>query len=138
MLDAILKRKYQALLETADIKIDGDRPWDIRVRNEAVYKKVSLHGSAGLGEAYMDGWWECEQIEQMVMRIFQSDLYKKIQSFSYLYDSFITVLFNLQKIKRAFQVGEQHYDLSYQLFKNMLDKRMIYSCGYWKTANNLD
>ena len=138
MLNTILKKKYRALLEKADIKINGDRPWDIQVHDEALYKRVLLQGSLGLGEAYMDGWWECERIEQMVQRIFQANIYGDVKSFSYLYDAFITLCFNLQKIKRAFRVGEQHYDLSYELFKSMLDKRMIYSCGYWKTANNLD
>ena len=97
-----------------------------------------MQGTLGLGEAYMDGWWECDRIDQMVMRVFQSTIYDQVKSFSYLYDFFMALCLNLQKVTRAFCVGEQHYDLSHDLFKAMLDKRMIYSCGYWKTANNLD
>ena len=138
MLNTILKRKYQNFLERADIKINGDRPWDIWVKNEDVYSRILLHGSLGFGESYMDGWWECQQIDQMIMRIFQSRVHENIKSLPYLYDFFTTLFLNLQRIKRALRVGEQHYDLSYDLFKAMLDKRMIYSCGYWNTANNID
>ncbi|MBC6413422.1 MAG: cyclopropane fatty acyl phospholipid synthase [Chromatiales bacterium] len=138
MLNTILKRKYQILLEKADIKINGDRPWDIQVHNEALYKRVSLQGSLGFGESYMEGWWECESIEEMIRRVMQSKVYDNAKSLPHLYDFFIALLLNLQKIKRAFQVGKQHYDLSYDLFKSMLDKRMIYSCGYWKMADDLD
>ena len=138
MLNTILKKKYQALLEKADIKINGNRPWDMQVHNKDLYKRVLLQGSLGLGEAYMDGWWECERIEQMIMRVLRSEIYNSVKSLSYLYDFFLSLCLNLQKVKRAFHIGEQHYDLSYELFKAMLDKRMIYSCGYWKTANNLD
>lgn len=32
----------------------------------------------------------------------------------------------------------KHYDLGNDLFESMLDRRMIYSCAYWKGASNLD
>ena len=138
MLGIMLKKRYQTLLEKADIKINGNRPWDIQVCNDNLYRRVLLQGSLGLGDAYMEGWWECERIEQMVMRVFQSKTYEDLKSFSHVYDFFLTLCLNLQKIKRAFFVGEKHYDISNELFEAMLDKRMIYSCGYWKTADNLD
>ena len=47
-------------------------------------------------------------------------------------------IFNLQRVSRAFRVGEKHYDIGNDLYQAMLDKRMTYSCGYWKTAKNLD
>jgi cyclopropane-fatty-acyl-phospholipid synthase len=47
-------------------------------------------------------------------------------------------LLNLQRRSRAFQIGERHYDIGHDLFSHMLDKRLIYSCGYWKNASTLD
>jgi cyclopropane-fatty-acyl-phospholipid synthase len=47
-------------------------------------------------------------------------------------------LFNLQKPGRAYQVGEEHYDIGNDLYTAMLDKRMLYTCGYWAAADNLD
>ena len=45
---------------------------------------------------------------------------------------------NLQHPSRAFTVGEKHYNTGNDLFEIMLDKRMIYSCGYWKEAGTLE
>ena len=47
-------------------------------------------------------------------------------------------LFNFQKKSRAFEIGEVHYDIGNNLYKNMLDKRMVYTCGYWQNTKNLD
>jgi cyclopropane-fatty-acyl-phospholipid synthase len=45
---------------------------------------------------------------------------------------------NCQCRRRAFQVGEQHYDTGNDLFRLMLDDRMVYSCAYWQDAKNLN
>ena len=44
----------------------------------------------------------------------------------------------MQSIARSKQVAEVHYDLDNHFYEKMLDKRMIYSCGYWKNTDNLD
>ena len=44
----------------------------------------------------------------------------------------------MQSKRRAYIVGEKHYDLGNDLFQYMLDKRMNYSCAYWKDADSLD
>jgi len=46
-------------------------------------------------------------------------------------------LWNLQSAKRAFQVGEQHYDIGNDVFEAMLDPTMSYSCGFWQRAQDL-
>jgi cyclopropane-fatty-acyl-phospholipid synthase len=45
---------------------------------------------------------------------------------------------NLQSRRRAFTIGEHHYDIGNDLYRRMLDSRMIYSCGYWRDADTLD
>jgi len=40
------------LLETADIAINSDRPWDIQVHDERFYERVLRDASLGLDEAY--------------------------------------------------------------------------------------
>ena len=47
-------------------------------------------------------------------------------------------LVNLQSTSRAYNIGKKHYDIGNELYKNMLDKRMNYSCGYWKNSKTLD
>ncbi len=45
---------------------------------------------------------------------------------------------NMQRGDNAFEVAKAHYDLGNDLFRAMLGKRLVYSCGYWAEANNLD
>jgi cyclopropane-fatty-acyl-phospholipid synthase len=56
-----------SLLDQVDIKVDGSRDWDIRVLNEDFYARVLSQGSLGLGESYMDGWWECKNLDQFFL-----------------------------------------------------------------------
>ena len=55
-----LRVAIEELLAPADVRIDGTRPWDVRVRDERFFARVLAEGSLGLGESYMDGWWDCE------------------------------------------------------------------------------
>ena len=57
------------ILEPADIVVNGDRPWDIQVHNEKLYDRVLAKGTLGIGESYMDGWWDCGEIDELVNRI---------------------------------------------------------------------
>jgi len=127
------------LLEKADIKINGDRPWDIQVHNEDLYARVMQQGSLGLGEAYMDGWWDCPALDQFFYKILSADLDKHIKlNWTLIINAIEAQLMNLQSKVRSRTVGEQHYDLGNDLYEKMLDKNMIYSCGYWPLAQTLD
>jgi len=123
----------------ADIRIDGDRPFDIRVHNDDFYARVIRDGQLGIGEAYMDGWWDCDAIDVMTSRFIQANLHKQVDaSLKLLYYVIKTKLSGIGKKSKAFEVGEHHYDLGNDLFKMMLDRRMVYSCAYWKDAATLD
>ncbi len=133
-----IKQTVQNLLSHADIIVNGDRPWDIQVHNEDFFSRVLAHGSLGLGESYMDSWWDCSHLDQLFDKILCNHLENKIISVSEMFDIFKSKIINLQTPSRALIVGEQHYDIGNNLFEKMLDKRLIYSCGYWKNATNLD
>ena len=126
------------MLTRADIRFDGDRPWDVQVRNDSLFDRVLAYGNLGAGEAYMDGWWDCESLDGMVYRIWQSDLPAYMRQLRGWPALLADVLINRQRGRRAFKVGRRHYNLGNALYECMLDKRMIYSCGYWKDATNLD
>jgi len=125
--------------QKAGITLNGQNPWDIQVLDDKFYKKVITHGSLGLGESYMDGLWEAEKIDELTNRVVRSNI-KQNRGFSLseIGQSFQAFLLNLQSKSRAFIVGEKHYDIGNDLFMKMLDKRMAYSCAYWKNASNLD
>lgn len=68
------KEQVQRFLAFADVRIDGDREWDITVNNDQFYPRVLRHGSLGLGESYVDGWWDCPALDQLFSRILGAEL----------------------------------------------------------------
>ena len=127
------------LLSLAGIKINGDNPWDISVHNDNFYQAVLSQGTLGLGESYMDCWWDSEALDEFFARVIRAQIQNGLKKNPTLvYQVLLARLLNRQSRNRAFQIGEKHYNLGNDLFVNMLDKRLVYSCGYWKDAPTLD
>lgn len=133
------KQFVENLLAEADIKINGDRPWDIKVHNDALYARALSQGSLGLGEAYMDGWWDTPSLDQFFHKLLTADIHEKVTfNWTTLWNYLHAKIINLQAPSRAFEIGERHYDLGNALFEKMLDPHMVYSCGYWRQTDNLN
>ena len=132
------RKRAEALLAFAGVRIAGGRPWDITVHDERLFSRVMAEGSLGLGESYMDGWWDSDRLDEFFHRVLSADLETRIVPWKDLLGVAWAQLMNLQRPGRAFIVGRRHYDLGNELFARMLDGRLIYSCGYWKDAATLD
>ena len=133
------ERFVRDLLEKAGIEVGGSAAHDIHVHDRRFYARVARDGALGLGESYIDGWWDSPSVDAMITRIHLARLPDSIRkNWKYLAAVLKARLLNLQSIARAFEVGERHYDVGNDLYKAMLDKRMVYTCGYWKDAKNLD
>jgi len=127
------------LLSLANIEIDGARPFDIQVHNDRLYRHLVANPGLGLGESYMDGWWDVERIDELAAQLFSVDIKSNIKINPGLIKTVaVSTLLNRQTTKRAKSNASNHYDIGNDLYKHMLDKNMIYSCAYWKTATNLD
>lgn len=127
------------LLSLADVGVNGSNPWDIQVHDARFYARVLRDSSLGLGESYMDGWWDTQSIDGLVDRLLRARLNKKVTgNWKLAARVLASQVFNRQSTARAFAVGEEHYDLGNDLYRAMLDRRMTYSCGYWKNAATLD
>jgi cyclopropane-fatty-acyl-phospholipid synthase len=127
------------LLSSADIEVNGADPWDIQVHDDRFYDRILSDGSLGLGESYMDCWWDCQAIDEFINRALKAHLDEKVKSDTrFLFQAVRARLMNRQSSARAYQVGIKHYDLGNDLYQTMLDKRLNYTCGYWKNANDLD
>jgi len=126
------------ILNSADVEINGSRPWDLQVHNNDFYSRVLAHGSLGLGESYMESWWDCNRLDQFFSKILTVNIEGHFKTMSEFLGIIKSKMMNLQKPSRSFLVGKKHYDIGNELFKNMLDKRMIYSCGYWRNATDLN
>jgi len=131
-------RYLQRLLQSADVRLDGKRPWDIRLLQPGVPERVLAQGSLGLGEAYMDGWWECERLDQFFDRLLRAHIDRQVQPWTLAWHHLRARWLNLQTERRAWQVGREHYDLGNDFYAAMLDNRMTYTCGFWQRARTLE
>ncbi len=137
-----MRNRAQAVLTdlfaTADIRINGPRPWDLRVRDERFYGRVLADGTLGFGESFMDGWWECEALDELCCRAARARLDERVAPD--LRTAAATVaarLRNLQTRRRARRVGEVHYDLGNDFFAAMLGPGLQYSCAYFRDTDDL-
>lgn len=62
------KDAIERLFSKAGVTINGSNPWDIQVKDERLYARLLRDGSMSLGEAYMDGWWDCRQVDAVLCR----------------------------------------------------------------------
>jgi len=138
-----MNSRYQKItemvLDLAGVKINGSNLWDIQVYDERFYKRAITEVELGMGESYMDGWWDAADIDALIFRIVRADLQEKLRrNYKIVFLLSGYYLINMQARRKAFEIGERHYDLGNELFQNMLDTRMNYSSAYWKDAKTLD
>ena len=129
----------QTLADRAGIAFNGNAPWDIQVHDNATYRRILSSGSLGFGEAYVQ--WDAERLDQLFHRLLGSNVDQRVRGlhrWRVALELLRQRLYNLQSSGRAFEVGEQHYDVGNDVFEAMLDSRMIYSCGYWQHAVDLE
>jgi Cyclopropane fatty acid synthase and related methyltransferases len=126
------------LLAIADIQVDGPRPWDIQVHDARFFGRVLASGTLGFGESYMDGWWDCDALDEMCCRAVRARL---DQRFAFrlpnLWAVLTALIVNQQTIRRSRRVGRVHYDLSNDFFEAMLDPNMQYSCALFAEGEDL-
>jgi cyclopropane-fatty-acyl-phospholipid synthase len=131
------QKTLSQLAESAGIEINGSQPWDIQVHDNRVFDRILHQGSLGFGEAYMDSWWDCKALDQLICKIGQHNLIAKVaQNYASLIQLFFAkanifkaMLINQQSKQRAREVGEKHYDIGNDLYSAMLDKNLVYTCA---------
>ncbi|MCZ6837218.1 MAG: cyclopropane fatty acyl phospholipid synthase [Planctomycetota bacterium] len=133
------KQRLLFLLHEIDVHVGGNRPWDLDVHDERLYRRVARTGLIGLGDAYVDGWWDCPSIDCLFDRALRADVpsqfrFQPITMTRYLLER----LLNRQNLWRSRENIHRHYDIGNELYESMLDARMTYSCGYWKHATTLN
>lgn len=133
-----MELQWRALVTKAGIEINGRQPWDMRIKNPNVYDRIMSQRSLGLGESYMEGWWDCSALDEFFYRLFQINIQDiAIPKLTLIYQWLVAFLHNRQNLHRAGIVAKRHYDLDNELFSLMLDETLAYSCGYWRNAATL-
>ncbi len=123
------------VLAAADITIDGTRPWDIQVHNTALFDRVARGGSRALGDAYVDGWWDADDLAGCIERM--SRAYADIPEPWVM--RFIHTLLGRWSVYAARDSSSAaHYNAGNDLFVAMLDREyMQYSCAAFGSAETL-
>src|SRR5215469_110610 len=134
-----MQSKVENALQIADVRTNGDRAWDLIVHDSRFYHRVISEGALGLGESYMEGWWDCADLAQLFCKLLQARLERSLTTnwtgvLAYLKAR----LGNLQGKLRAADNVHRHYDRGNSLYPNMLGQWMVYSSGNWEHATTLD
>jgi cyclopropane-fatty-acyl-phospholipid synthase len=133
------KAVIEKMLAGADIRINGNRPWDIKVHDERLYDRVLAKGTLGFGEAYMDAWWDCERLDEMICRVLKARLRGAIsKNFTNALHILRSKILNLQTESRSMKVADEHYGLDNDLYGAFLDPYRQYTCAYFKDVKDLD
>ena len=133
------KSLIQGLLAKADIQINGDRPHDMQVHDERLFQRIVKKGTLGLGEAYMDGWWSAERLEQFFYQALKSRIDSGIsKTWLRFFRNLQASLMNMQSRIRSKRVIREHYNLGNDLYMSFLDPYNQYTCGYFKDTNDLN
>lgn len=126
------RKLCEEVLDAADVKVGGDRPWDIRVHDEGFFDRVVAQGALGLGEAYMDGWWDCDALDQMMARALAAGGDRAVErSWRTVMHALRARFVNLQTRRRSLQVAHRHYDIDDRLYMSFLDPYNQYTCAYF-------
>lgn len=135
----VVPGRIEKMLHASDVQINGCRPWDIQVHDNHLFRRVLRYGSLGLGEAYMDGWWDAPELDQFLTRILTHRVEASLKPWNLTLLNWYSRFLNMQSFALSKRVAENHYDLSNEFYSKMLDpKWMQYTCAYYAKAENLD
>ena len=131
------RSKVEELLATADVRVGGERPWDVQVHEPRFFARVLAQGSLGLGESYMDGWWDAPSLDGFLYQLLHAGVDERVHSLGDVLAGLKARVVNMQSMRRSFTVGRRHYDLGNDLYSAMLGRRLVYSCAYWRDDSGM-
>ena len=133
------QKLIEPIFREAGIRINGSEPWDMIIHDARFFDRFVRDCTMGAVESYMDGWWDCERIDELTARVLSSELSDVFaRNWKLRLDHLKKVLLDRQRGRRSMAVAERHYDLGNEFFARMLGPTMAYSCAYWRDADNLD
>jgi cyclopropane-fatty-acyl-phospholipid synthase len=136
--ESLFKFPFKYLLEGTGVALGGGRPWDITVNRTRLYRRA-LRGSLGIGEAYIDGDWDCPALDELFRRVLSSNVQKNpLVRASRALKVLQSRLTNLQTQRRSRAVAEEHYDLDHRMYALFLGPWNQYTCCFFDGTNDLE
>jgi len=117
---------------------DSDLRASVRVRDGRLYRRAATGGAVGVAAAYVDGWWETDDLVRM-LRVFARDLGSAHAMRGDLARALSPARRLAHALRRNSRSGSrrniaEHYDLGNDLFALFLDETMTYSAGVFESA----
>ena len=110
----------------------------IKIIDPSFFFKILRKGSAGLGESYMSGQFETNDLTSLIelsaRNIKITYKFSGFFEFSFLKNFLNRNIFNNTK-ERSKKNISSHYDLGNEFFSTWLDKTLTYSCGIFNSSN---
>jgi cyclopropane-fatty-acyl-phospholipid synthase len=133
------QRSIKAALASIDVEINGPRPWDIQVHDDRFFARALEGGGLGLGESYVDDWWDCKALDEFVARALRSRLQRLLSGNRRRPLAAASAwLRHLQPVSPSRQPAGTCYNIGNDVFEKMLGPTMMYSCAWWPDAGTLD
>jgi cyclopropane-fatty-acyl-phospholipid synthase len=138
LISRLAERAVRDTFASCGIEVGGSRPWDIRVRDSAFYRRMAVNPAFEIGETYLDRQYDCDAVDEMVYRILSSRAARLTRGWKHHLRNTWARLGNPQSRARSTDVAQKHYDKTPLLFRRMLDaETMSYTCGFWQDGATL-
>lgn len=126
-------------LGTVELGQPGGLDVRIEVLDPAFYRAAAAQGSVGVGEAYMDGLWRCDDLVALVrLLVINRDRLDAMETGLARFGGWL--LRGWHAMRRNTRSGSRrniaaHYDLGNDLFELFLDESMMYSSAIFADEN---
>ena len=132
------EEKLREIFAEAGITVDGQQPWDPQVHDQRLYRRIARGGTIAAGESYVDGWWDCDRLDEMFYRALGTGMDRRLYSPTMTWRKLRNSVINQQTRRKSRDVAQTHYNLRNELYQAMLGKSLAYTCAYWVQADSLD
>jgi cyclopropane-fatty-acyl-phospholipid synthase len=130
----------RSLIKKAGLIVDGPNPWDPQVKDRAFFETVVRDGILGLGDSYVSGMWNCDDLFGFFSRILSAGLLEQMAEAGpmvSLVQRFAGTNSQTPEERVRDNITQQHYDLS-GFFEAFLGSSMAYTCTRWEGPSNID
>jgi len=137
-MQALARRIITGVLEQADIRVGGDRPWDLRIHHDRFFPRA-MRGTLGVGESYMDGDWDAGSLIEFFRKTMDAGLQMHpLLRINRVAKEVHARFRNLQTRRRSRAVAEEHYDLDHRMYAQFLGPWNQYTCCFFDGTDDLE
>jgi len=123
-----------SLFENAGIRLNED----LTVHDETFYRDVLHEGSVGLGDSYIEGKWDSDNIDILVFKILSHGIYRKFTNIYNGARTFKNRFSDFSDREDSKKVIHKHYDIPAEFYSKFLDPYFQYTCAFFENTDDLN